>query len=467
MTRRNEYLFYVNTFATSIFFTVTGVACTVGVFLTCLVRELGGSEKAVSFIPVAWCLAALPSTLLASLSERIGRHRELSIVTLILACCVASVNALLLILLPHHPALLGFTLASLVAGHVVSNLYMISYLAWMPDAVGQDRVGRVMSGRLFLWSLAQLVSLPLCGWIFQHFPGIQTFGKVFLGASGIGLVAAFPLAHISPSIRHGSREIRNPFQAFSLLKDRDISRMMGMVFLVNMSCFFIGAYGVVFVKEFLAFPYKLVGIAYAIPSLLMMASILGWGRLADLAGAKGPCLIGVCGFVVCPFLFFLNAPGHTHMVWLGMAWSGAICSAYSASWLPMLFSLSPSDKRSSGLALIWLACSLAGLVTPYLGGVVVKMAGNHTVTLLSWSFGGLHLLFLGQALIALPAVPLCRSIRLEASVPARHLVRLFVRSPWRFLGVGAAGDVQTLISGQRLREEESGNTPPSGEKRVG
>lgn len=441
--KRSEAMFYLNTLLSSVFFSITGVACSDGsTFFPCLIRELGASGETVSLIPIAWCVAALPSSLMSYVSQRVGRDRELALAAITVSAVVMGAASLVIALADislRFKLILIF--AALIIGHLCTTLYFICYFAWLPEVVGAQRSGRVMSGRLWLWCIARLVALPVCGHILKLHPEVETFGLMFAAASLLGVASALPLAFIpaAPRLHHvKDKPSANPLE---LLGEVNFRRMMAMVFLVNLACFLVGGYAVIFVKEYLEFSYDAVGYAFALPGLFMMLTILGWGRLADTYGAKGVCMIGVCGIAIGPLLFMLNVPGHTTMVWVAMIWGGAINSAYSVAWLPLLYTLAPKQKRASAIAAVWFVCAAAGLVTPLAAGLIVRKVGNAALTIGTWRFGGLHLLLFGQAVLAGLAIPLCKSIRPPNSVPTRRLMKMFAQNPLRTLWAAVYGDI--------------------------
>ncbi|GEM_PF-3966591 len=452
-------MFYLNTLMSSVFFSITGVACSDGsTFFPCLVRELGASSELVSLIPIAWCLAALPSAFMSYVSDRVNRNRELAFGALTTASVIMGVTGLALAYLDLAPKIkLIMIFVALFIGHLITTLYFICYFAWLPEVVGAERSGRVMSGRLWLWCIARLVALPACGHMLKVYPGVRTFGLMFAVTSGLGIISALPLAFISPGEKRRETKEKTSANPLELFREVNFRRMMIMVFLVNLACFFVGGYAVIFVKEYLQFSYDEVGYAFALPGLLMMLTILGWGRLADTHGAKGVCMIGVCGIAVGPILFMMSSPGHTTMVWVAMMWGGAINSAYSVSWLPLLYDLVPKEKRATAIAMVWAVCAAAGLVTPLVAGLIVRTVGDATLTIGTWKFGGLHLLLVGQALLAALAIPLCKSVRPVNSVPTRRLIGMFVRNPWNTLWAAVYGDVLIgSLGGDEAETREEG-----------
>ena len=410
--RRAEIQSHVSVFLLGILFALNGTGMINAVFLTCCAEEMGASTFQFSVIPALWCLSTFPIFFVALWASRVRRVKALCLWTMAgasasgLAFCPA-------LLLPHSMgtakvwALLGVSLV----GHFICNVFFAGWFVWLPHFVRRGRMGQFQSIRLLVLMAATMLSHAFGGFFLGWFPGMRGFSGLFAIGALAGFLALLPTARIPEPVRTppASGSVRDAFRA--VVRCRPLMRLFSYMILYNSVAMFAGVFPTVFMRKDLLIPYERLGLYTALASAGTLSATLAWGRLVDRFGGR-PVMGGAgIGMVAVSFLWALNAPGHIAALPFAQFLSGVAQSAFSVSWLPLLYSLSPPALRGMAGSLSFLTWGAPGAVSPFIGGQVVERLSGAHFRLMGIDMGSIHLLFLIQCLGFALCLPMLRFIR--------------------------------------------------------
>ena len=147
---RGERYSHLSTFLNMAFFSITGIGLINGVFLTCYAGEMGATNLHFSVIASLWSLSSLPVVLLSYLIiDRMGRKKILCVLSTFLMSLVGFVMGFISQLSELSQSGKIWTLLGWVFfGHLISNLYFVTWLSWIPEFVPDRRLGKFQGIRI-------------------------------------------------------------------------------------------------------------------------------------------------------------------------------------------------------------------------------------------------------------------------------------------------------------------------------
>jgi MFS family permease len=435
----NSVLILLNSALIFVLFLVSGIASNAGPFVALYLRVLGGGNLALSLVPLIWSASALPSFIGSYYVEKLKNNKR---VTLIGLTCISVGAAAVGSLAAAIGGAGGMVMliVGLYGCNLISNVYQFAFYAWCPELIGERAIGRLQSLMLVVQQAAAIAVLPLAGrWLDIH-QGPPGFAVLFVMAGAAGLLSVVPLA-----FARGASVVAPVREAFwdgtrQMMADRNFRRLLWLVFLVNLAPLFTGAYTSIFIKETLQVSYQTAGTILMLPWAAALATSLAWGRAADRFGGRLVALFGIAGAILQPLLNSLAAPGHTLPVYLGQLVGGGLYVAYSVAWPKLMYDLSPPHKRATAMALLWVACSLGGLVAPFLGGLLIQRLGAFHFAFGARVYHPTNILLLVQALLTLPCIYFGLAIRVPGQTSGRQAVRWVLRHPFRTVWLAIYGD---------------------------
>ena len=412
--RRGEIFAYINSFFLTIFFTTSGIGSINGVFLACYVQELGGSTLQLSSIASLWCLSSLPIVLLSYTIERIGHRKMVCILAGILMGGIGiPLGSVARLSGVDGPAKVWIVLSIVLLGHFVSNLYFVSWFSWFPDFVPKRRVGIFQSVRMFAMTAASMLTTAITGVVLDLYTGdrFTGFQRIFTVGGVIGALSVLSLLKI-PERASKPRQTEEFMRTVkTLISHHNFVRFFLFLVCVNLAWLITGVFPTVFMRTVLEIPYSYLGLYAALPSVSSLGATLLWGKLADRYGGKPVMMFSTTGMIFVPFLWAMNWKGHYAILPVAQLLNGITSSAFSVSWVPLMYRIIPEETKSLAASLAFLGWGIAGLVSPFIGGQIIEHFGESRWMIGSVEMSSIHLLFIIQCGLFILCVPLVRVLR--------------------------------------------------------
>jgi MFS family permease len=396
------------------FFTLSGIGMINGVFLTCYVQELGGSTFHLSSIAALWCFSSFPMVLFSYVVDRIGHRKMVCVLTGILM-------GILGILLGATTGLSGIDrptkiwgiLSVVFLGHLISNFYFVAWFSWFPDFVLKERLGFFQSVRIFVITAASMLTSAIAGPILDLYTGgdLTGFRLIFTAGGIIGIVSVFPLLKIPerPAKPKQAKEFLRTMR--TLIGHRDFLRFFVFLVCMNVARLIIGVFPTVFMRTVLEIPYSYLGLYAALPAVGSLGATLFWGRLADRYGGRRGMMFSAGGMIFVPLLWAMNWKGHYTILPIAQLISGIAGSAFSVSWVPLMYRIIPEETTSLAASLTFLGWGIAGFLSPFIGGQIIERFVDVRWMIGSAELGSIHLLFIIQFGLSLLCFPLVTILR--------------------------------------------------------
>ena len=391
-----------------------------GVFLTALVRSLGGGALEVGATLAAGHIGALGMLLANPVLNHIGSRRRFCLITLgavrSLRMVIAAMPLLLYLGLDR-----GSLLWPMVACVLVSAFFgmsaEISRRSWISDLVGPTKRGKFLGRRVMIASITTLLIWLGGGWFLDSFfappadrlPGLSIligFGGL-MGWLGWWLLLRTPEPPLSLPRRPTGfgRSLALPWLR---------PRFRPVVIVGTASALATGVCGGFFhlymlnhlgMKVFWIAGVDIVG------ELVALAGAPFYGAWADRAGARRVLAVSMLVKGVFPALWILVSPG----VW-PLAFAVVLLRTFNSAgqicWLRLSLNLSPARNQVAFLAMHQALMGAGSAVGALVGGTTARLLEPFDLG----SIGGisivpLHVLFAVSAVLRLSSVVLVRLIR--------------------------------------------------------
>jgi len=450
----NTVLILTHTLLFCCFSSLTGVAGPYAPILTFYIRRLSDSDFACSLVPVLWGAAGLTTLGASYLIEKFREDRWIAIIFMITAS-LAGLTAGVMPLLFHKQGNLGLIglMSTMFLANAMCNVCMIAKLAWLPDLVGENMVGKVFAVDGLAGALAAGFAQPIWGKYLDASPDAG-FPVLFLVGAAFGVASVIPFI-----FARGVRRPHPPHEPFlkgtlQLLTNRIILFALLIILIVDSSSMFTGAFLNVFFNETLGLNYQTVGIVFLVFGIACAAAKPAWGRVADGHGPRVIVLVGTVGIALRAIMLSLCTIEHKELVYPAQILGGILTAGYMVGWLLLTYAVTPAHKRATVLSLVFICSSIGGLIAPLLGGAVVGAIGDFTFEIAGRTFGAMNILLFLQACIALTALPICLSLRLSRETPPGHAFILFAQNPLRALWRATFGDhILRLVWSKRDKKD--------------
>jgi len=427
--RRIKLALYLNTFFSAILWTLAGFNLIQPTFLPLYLERQGGTPFQFSLVPIAWCLATVPSIGMSYLIQR-RQGRKWAANASFLAAGAVAISAALCEQLGLAPAtkiwlILGLT----VLGHALMNFYLIAYLPWMGRLISPEEMGRFQSRRVLLFWIAKPLSELAAGYVLEYLP--HSGFAILYAVSGLCAVIAacvmlsVPDARIAPSPRRFREELAGA------VADKNLRRFLTVVLVINAAWLFSGVFPTIFMKLDLGLSYDRIGLYAFLGSVGTLAMVLGWGRVLDLFGARVVMQFSVIGMALTPLFWLLNTRGHAHFVPLAQLSAGMFNAAFGVAVLPLLYRIIPHQRQSIALALWYSVVGFVGIVSPLAGGQLVALLKPYGVSIAGYEIGSKHYLFLVQFVACVAAIPIVRRIHEPDARTFRLALHVLFHNPVR------------------------------------
>ncbi|MBM3303901.1 MAG: MFS transporter [Candidatus Aenigmarchaeota archaeon] len=283
-----------------------------------------------------------------------------------------------------------------------------SWASLMGDIVPEHRRGRYFGRRNTLCKIAALATVFIAGFVLDFFGGLTGFSIIFAAAGVFGLLTAFFFSRF-PEFKYRAKErINISIDTRGAFSNRMFRRFILMMFVWQLGVSISAPFMNVFIVKEMGAAYYWVSILILVSGIAGIAGPARLGSMADRFSHRSIMIICAFGAAFIPLLYiFSTAPEHIIPVSIlsGIAWAGFDLAAFN-----YLLETTRGKKRAIYSAFYWCFLSLAAIIGPMTGGMMIEMfasgilglSGFGFMFLMSWIVRMLAALLLLKFLLELP-----------------------------------------------------------------
>ncbi len=377
-----------------------------GMFLTGMALALGANESQYGKLAGAIFVGGSMQLLVAPMLHWLRTRRRFCLAglgtTRFLRICLAA--SPLLALGGSTPAQIMWVMfALLLLSAITGTASETARQSWMSDLVPSGRLGHFIGWRSAIMRLAAILAmLAYSGyielWRMHGQPLITGFQILIVFGTGLGVVGLVCLGKAPEPRMSEQLTPRARWAAVSLpFRDRRFRRFILFFCTWTFSMPLAGLFFHLYMLDYLGMQdrplgFFLVGVTDIISMAIGMASARMWGRLSDKWGTKR--MLMRAGFVMAlfPLLWIPITPRFWWLIFIVIL--VRVCgSACEIGPMMLGMQLSPSHLRATYIGVYRsLGCMMIA-VAPMIGGAIAHAAGRSFLQIGSFTFIGLHLLF--------------------------------------------------------------------------
>ena len=369
--------------------------------------------------------------------EKTGKKKGLCF----FAAMASRVLWVLIILLPLKifDAYADFRVWVLVAviglSSLLGSLSGIGWSAWMGELVPEDIRGSYFGKRNMISSAAGLIAVVAAGKFVSIWESRfseenpYSFVIVFIVGVVAGLLSSWFLALVpdsegvaadKPTIEPAGSMFLKP------LKDRNFLLLVLFVSAWTFSAQLAGPFYGVFMIEHLKIGFSTITIFGLFATLATLFMMKIWGPISDKLGNKPIIMVCVVFLVFVPFIWIVALPGKYYLqVLAAHLIAGAFSAGVSLSQFNILIKLSPSQGRSTYMAIFSAMTGFIGALAPLAGGKAVTALTGMGFSVYSYSVTSLHLVFIASAILQALSLLVLVAVNEPASAsPVAVLIQL-------------------------------------------
>jgi MFS family permease len=355
-------------------------------YISLYILALGGTEVQVGLMSsLSSFSGALMLFLGAILAERIGRHKEITVLT---GGIFGRIAVLFLVFVPilfHGANIVWIAIAFSVLRDMCNNLAYPSWMSVVNQTVPLEGRGRYFGARNFVMNISSIIATLLAGKLITLFVGEIGFQVAIGLAFVLGVGSVFSFSHIKTvaTIPQSQQRSKSSLKdAFSLLKGHpEFIALMLVAGLWNFSINVVGPFFNVYMAKNLHFSASTVGLMAVVTSL---TGFLAFNRIGSLSDRLGPRKLQIVSMFLIPTLplmwLFVKTPLHVALI---NAFGGVIWAAFNLASFNFMLNSIPKDQvpRYSALYQIMVTLSLA--LGALLGSALITRWGFVSLLLLS------------------------------------------------------------------------------------
>lgn len=282
------------------------------------------------------------------------------------------------------------------------SIINISWTSWVGEWLPQKSRGKYLGKRNRILQISTVVFLVLAGKAIDLIGGDEPL-RGFQAIIALGVVLRFFSIrwqyHIY-SLKEGGQESTTPFksQIGTIMKDKPLMRFIAFGFAFNLAFNFVGPFFAIFL--FKALEMQLVEVGY----LVTLATITGaltmpqWGKLMDKYGCRSTLALALIAWMLNGYFFTFATPESIWVAYTLFATGGVFGAGFLFATFNMTLKLVPKNAKTTAISLNLAASSLAGAISPIIGGIAIEWAvsrysmldvfhvfsaGHHTISLLT------------------------------------------------------------------------------------
>ncbi len=355
-------------------------------YLTVYVLALGASSAQIGLMSA---LASLSSALVllpgALLVERIGRRKQIVVVSSFVARTSFLLLALIPLLLQDQPLVIA-AIALAVIRDTFSNLHYPAWMSLTGDIVPLEGRGHYFASRNFVMSLAAMLVTLIAGMVITRSQGLGGYQAVLAGAALLGFSATFCFGQIGDR-RRAVPTRKSAFNPAMLWRDLRSSpfflALCAAMALWNFALNIAGPFFTVYLVQNLNASGTMVALTAIATSISGMVAQRRLGPLVDRIGAHRLLVISSLLIPTTPVAWaFVTAPWQVILINLV---GGGLWAAFNLASFNYLLTQMPDETRPR-LSAVYQVVQLASLAAgAALGGQLVAHWGYAAVFLISAS----------------------------------------------------------------------------------
>jgi len=399
---------------------------TSGMFLTGLALALGANVLQYGKLAGAVFVGGSLHLLVVPLLHTFGSRRRFCLAGL-------GMTRLLRISLAAAPLLLVWGMSPAGVMWVMFVVLLLSAItgtasetarqSWMSDLIPKARLGRFIGWRSAIMRCAAMSAVLGYSQFIEFWRGtgqelVVGFQYMILFATGLGVIGLVCLSRApEPWMSERLSPALHRFAITLPFRDRRFRRFMafhcGWMFSTSLAGMFFHLYMLDYLQlQHRPNGYLLVAATDIISMLLGVASAPIWGRLADRWGTKRVLMRAGMVMVIFPLLWIPITPERWWLIYVVILLR-VFGSANEIGLMKMGMQLAPRRRRSVYISVYRsLGCVMLA-IAPMVGGAIAHAAGSSLWVFGSFTFAGLHLLFVISTAGRLASLWWLRRVRLD------------------------------------------------------
>ncbi len=401
-----------------------------GVFITGFALHLGAKNIHIGLLGAIPMLAGIVQPLASYLADRC-QSRKLFVAPLVFLYTLLWAGIALLPLIPGGSEQLFWFFFLYTITNIVVMMTNPPYISWLGDMVPEDIRGRYFGRRNLMAGLAGMLFALGMGKFIDIVPKNIGFPFVF----GLGVLFAFIegiIIAIQPEPPKEASEGRSlKKELVEPLKDGNFRLFTIANSLWNFAVLLPGQFFTVFMLRYLHLSYTVIVLVGTVSGIFGLIFQPLFGYLTDKYSNKPILILTSAAACLIPFFHIFMSPQlplfSLVLLYLINIVGGTVWAGIGLAQFNLLLALSPPEKRISYVGTSSALASLAGAMSPFLGGLVVNALEGMRTNLLGVELTDIKVLFIASTLLRLLALPLLKMIKEERERPAMEVIREVVK----------------------------------------
>lgn len=340
---------------------------TTGIVLTGFMIYLGAKPSELALVASVPLLAQMISPFAAWWAGRLGKRKDLTLLTAVLGRSLWVLAALLpLFNIPEHfrPTFVVLLVALSSALQAAAGTL---WQAWMGDVIPEEERGKYMGFRTGLVGVIGMLGNLLAGWLLDRLPEPYNFQLVLLLGVGCALLGGYFLKqHHEPE----GKVLRfKLLDTFALpLRDLNFRRYLGFAAYWMVAVMLCSGFVFPYFLKVVKMSFTMLALWTAVASISAMLLMPLWGAVADRWGNKPVLAIGtfVAGTLM-PLCWMLGGiTGNMGYLWAAAVFDAVAWGAIGPALFNLVLASSPAETRASYFGMFNLLTGFTG----FLGGII-------------------------------------------------------------------------------------------------
>jgi MFS family permease len=355
-------------------------------YISLYILSLGASEFQIGLMSsLSSFLAALMLFLGAILAERIGHHKEITVLS------GGFMGRLCVLMLVFVPILFkGLNVVWIAIGFSVlrdgfGNLGYPSWMSVLNETIPLEGRGRYFGSRNFVMGITGMITTLAAGKIITLFVHQTGYQIVLAAAFVLGLASSYSFFKLKtePTIKRVARGASLSIKAIpGLLKGHpQFVALMLTAGLWNFAINISGPFFSVYMVQDLHFSASVVGLTNVATAL---SGLLVLNRVGSLSDRLGPRKLQIFSMILIPLLpimwIFVREPWHVILVNI---FGGVIWAAFNLTSFNLMLNSIPKDKVPSYSALYQIMVTLSLALGAMLGSGLIARFGFYVLLIAS------------------------------------------------------------------------------------
>ena len=254
----------------------------------------------------------------------------------------------------------------------------ISWTSWISECLPQKSRGKYLGRRNRVLQISTVVFLLLAGKTLSLFSDgevIQGFQIVIVVGVGLRLLSIKWQQHIY-SLKSAQQEMSTPFssQIGTILRNKPLVRFILFGTAFNFAANLVGPFMSIFFFKALHMEVFEVGYLVVLATTTGALTMSRWGELFDKYGCRPILAIALIAWMLNGYFFLFATPDRIWIVYLLFSTGGIFGAGFIFGIFNMTLKLIPPDAKTTAISLNLAVSSLAGAISPVIGGAALEWA---------------------------------------------------------------------------------------------